>query len=175
MDFVAALADNTVRVELGNGAGSNMGISVPVAVGADPRDVLVGDFDGDGDQDLATVNYGSDDVTILLNNGSGVFSEASGIFSPAAVGDRPFHIASADIDGDGIKDLAVANYGSASVSILLGNGNGTFVPFPACGGSRQRANQRCAGRYQRRWQARFDDGRLRQRSHRSFEHERLLR
>jgi hypothetical protein len=41
-------------------------------------------------------------------------------------GDRPLHLITADFNGDGKLDLAVTNFGSGSVSILLGRGDGTF-------------------------------------------------
>ena len=43
------------------------------------------------------------------------------------VGYNPLSVFSADLDGDGDNDLAVANYGSDNVSVLLNNGNGTFA------------------------------------------------
>jgi hypothetical protein len=46
----------------------------------------------------------------------------------ATVGDGPIHLTEADFNGDGNLDLAVSNYGGSSVSILLGNGDGTFQP-----------------------------------------------
>ncbi|MFW6202578.1 MAG: FG-GAP-like repeat-containing protein, partial [Gemmatimonadota bacterium] len=55
---------------------------------------------------------------------SAQFAQAAG--SPVTVGSDPDGVAAADLDGDGLLDLAVANRGAASVSILLGNGDGTF-------------------------------------------------
>src|SRR5262249_32962226 len=46
---------------------------------------------------------------------------------PLPVGTNPFSVATADLNGDGKPDLAVANYNSNSVSVLLNNGNGTFA------------------------------------------------
>ncbi len=43
-----------------------------------------------------------------------------------ATGSQPRSVALADVNGDGIPDLVVANEGSNTVSVLLGNGNGTF-------------------------------------------------
>src|SRR5438132_5406623 len=57
---------------------------------------------------------------------------AAGLFQPAVnygVGTNPAFVAAADFNGDGKPDLAVTNYGSNTVSILLGNGDGTF-PAP---------------------------------------------
>jgi hypothetical protein len=92
--------------------------------GSSPAFVLVGDFNGDGRQDLAVANGGSNDVSILLDDGAGNFSVPTNF----AVGDAPISIAAGDFNGDGKEDLAVANYAfaSSSVSILLGDGAGNF-------------------------------------------------
>ncbi len=44
----------------------------------------------------------------------------------ATVGSSPYRLAEGDFNGDGILDLAVANYGGGTVSILIGNGDGTY-------------------------------------------------
>lgn len=52
-------------------------------------------------------------------------------FTPAvnyAVGWAPYDVVTADFNGDGLKDLATANYSGNSVSVRLGNANGTFQP-----------------------------------------------
>src|SRR4029077_492193 len=104
--------------------------------GADggPTSVAVGDFNGDGKQDLAVGNYNSDNVSILLGDGTGHFS--AGTTSPADHG--PYSVAVGDFNGDGKPDLAVANLASNNVSILLGDGTGNFstaTNFGAGGGS----------------------------------------
>ena len=58
-----------------------------MAVGTGPYGVAVGDFNGDGHADLAVANTDSNTVSILLGNGSGGFTPASG--SPVAVGTTP--------------------------------------------------------------------------------------
>ncbi len=74
--------------------------------------------------DLAVANSGDDNVTILLGDGVGAFTEPTG--SPFAAGTGPLSVAAGDFDGDGVLDLAVANNGSDNVSVLLGVGDGTF-------------------------------------------------
>ena len=59
----------------------------PIAVGTHPNSVAVGDFNGDGIQDVAIANLNSNNVTVLLGNGSGGFSAATG--SPFATGTFP--------------------------------------------------------------------------------------
>src|SRR5205814_845487 len=90
--------------------------------GNGPYASAVGDFNGDGKQDLAVTNVTTSSVAILLGNGNGSFR------APATfpVGNNPSSIAVIDFNGDGNQDLAVANYGSSNVSMLLGNGDGTF-------------------------------------------------
>jgi hypothetical protein len=101
----------------------------PPATGAEPLAIAVGDFNGDGIADLVTANRNSYNVTVLLGNGSGGFTPAPG--SPFAAGLYPQSLAAGDFNGDGIQDLAVANYGASNVAILLGNGSGGFTPSAA--------------------------------------------
>ncbi len=93
------------------------------------RSVFSADLDGDGDNDLAVANGGfstspGNTVSVLLNNGDGTFAPKV----EYGVGSRPWSLFSADLDGDGDNDLAVANRDGNSVSVLLNNGDGTFAP-----------------------------------------------
>src|SRR6266513_1143669 len=90
--------------------------------GDTPRSVALGDFNGDGKQDLATANLFSDNVSILLGNGKSGFGAPTNF----SVAGGPFWLAVGDFNGDGRQDLAVANVNSDKVSILLGNGIGGF-------------------------------------------------
>src|ERR1039458_9200554 len=124
---VANESSNNVTVLLGNGSGGFTAASgSPFAAGANPYSVAVGDFNGDGKPDLAVANYSSNNVTVLLGNGSGGFTAASG--SPFAAGILPVSVAGGGFNGDGKPDLALANYGSNNVTVLLGNGSGGFTP-----------------------------------------------
>jgi sugar lactone lactonase YvrE len=115
----------TVSIFLGNGDGTfTQAAGSPVTVGIQPVAAAVGDFNGDGIPDLAVVNSQNGNVTILLGNGKGGFAPAAN--SSVTVGNYPTSVAVADFNGDGIQDLAVANQGSSSISILLGKGDGTF-------------------------------------------------
>ena len=88
----------------------------------------VGDFNGDGKPDIAVANGGSSNVSILLGNGKGSFQNATNFDAGLA----PNGIALADVNGDGKLDIVLTvppNSDSstpAAISILLGNGNGTF-------------------------------------------------
>ena len=90
--------------------------------------VAAGDFTGDGNVDLAFTNSANNTVVILQGDGNGDFSNPTSFpVSPEASG-----VAVGDFTGDGKLDLAVsdasviAGKNVGSVSILLGNGNGTF-------------------------------------------------
>lgn len=89
----------------------------PVAAGT-------GDFDGDGNADIVYVNESLDSITVWLGYGDGTFD--AGAPADYFVGDAPSAIAVSDLNGDGNPDVIVANRSSANVSVLLGNGDGTF-------------------------------------------------
>ncbi len=91
----------------------------------------VGDFNGDGILDMATVDWSDDTVTVLLGNGDGTFTKKSTISADLV----PNFFAVGDFNGDGILDLATSNCVSpacgssdptATVTVLLGKGDGTF-------------------------------------------------
>ena len=98
-------------------------------VGNGPLSVTVGDFNGDGQQDLATPSINPDGVSILRGRGDGTFER----FRHFAVGDAPRSVTVGDFNGDRQPDLATHNTAfpsqtASSVSILLGRGDGTFEP-----------------------------------------------
>ena len=136
-DLIATNANNVgsdpgvMTVLLGKGDGTfTPTASSPVSVGSAPISIAVGDFNRDGMEDLALVNFDGNNVTILLGNGDGTFTPATN--SPLMVGSFPTSIAMGDFNGDGILDLAVTNsaYTSSTVgslTVLLGNGDGTFA------------------------------------------------
>ena len=88
---------------------------------ASPTSVAIGDMNGDGQPDLVTANGGSDDVSVLLNLGNGVFGAATNF---AVGGSLPVAVAIADLNGDGHLDVVTANENSNNISVLLANGLG---------------------------------------------------
>ncbi len=116
---------NTLSILLGNGDGTFQP-HTDIAGGGNPLQVIVADFNRDGKLDLAVANSINNTVTVLLGKGDGTFQ------SPVAytTGTTPQWLVAADFNGDGNLDIATANYEgdywSGSISILLGNGDGTF-------------------------------------------------
>jgi hypothetical protein len=123
--FATTGIQRNVSIALGDGTGkfsnvTNLNISPPSDLHT--WSVAVGDFNKDGNSDLVTANYFTDNVSLLLGNGDGTFDAATYL----GVGSRPRTVAVADFNGDGNSDLATLNQNSNTVSILPGNGNGTF-------------------------------------------------
>lgn len=115
-----------VSVLLGNGDGTFQNAASYLA-GAGPNSVAVGDFNGDGQIDLAVANTGqgaAGSVSILLGLGDGTFRAAANY--PA--GTAPWSIVAGDWNGDGVPDLGVANFRSGDVAVLAGKGDGSFGP-----------------------------------------------
>ncbi len=120
---------NSVSVlrNTGTAAGSvSFAAKTDFTTGAGPWSVAIGDVDGDGKPDLVTANLGSDNLSVLRNTGSsGTVNFAAKTDFSTGVG--PSSVAIGDLDGDGKPDLAVANAGANSVSVLR-NADDIVVP-----------------------------------------------
>lgn len=100
------------------GTGS-FNVTGSVSGGSSPRDSAVADFNGDGISDVVTGTSTGFDVR--LGDGNGSFSASFsyiGTFIPAVTVN--------DFNGDGIMDIAASEIFNSTMSIYLGNGNGTF-------------------------------------------------
>jgi hypothetical protein len=140
-DVVVVNSDGTVSVLLGQGDGTLQPAMMYSGGGEDGQGVAIADVNGDGFPDLIVARcafngpFGCGDVEggigVLLGNGDGTFQTAMS-FPSGAVGAKA--VAVADFNRDGKPDLVVANLcisscegdSDGAVSLLLGNGDGTF-------------------------------------------------
>ncbi len=123
LDLVVINQIGNLSILLGTGTGS-FGTATNFNAGTRPSDVAVADFNGDTKLDLVVSNRNSDNVSILLGDGAGSFGAPTNF--NLLGGTSPMGVAVGDFNGDTKLDLAVANDGSNSVSILLGDGAGSF-------------------------------------------------
>lgn len=96
---------------------------VDFPVGSSPLAIVTADFNKDTNPDVAVVNNESDNVTVLLGNGTGGFT-ATGPFD---VSGGPAALAAGDFNNDTTLDLVVTADIDNVVNVLTGNGNGTFT------------------------------------------------
>ena len=124
---------NSVIVLLGNGDGTFKTPAAPIAVGTQPSAIAIGTFNsqnGDSNSGFVVTNFTDNTYSVFNGNGDGTFTQVTGSPFPMPAGATgPVAMTVADFNGDGIPDLAIVNQTSKNVTILEGNGNGTFKEF----------------------------------------------
>jgi hypothetical protein len=102
---------------------------VELALDREPRSLAQGDWDSDGDLDLAVPQYGNNAFIVLHNDGAGSLAVAQRhAVEPWTGGTSgPQEIMTGDVDGDGVADLAVSTLGTRRIDVLRGLGNGLFA------------------------------------------------
>lgn len=126
----AAGAANGLSVLLGDGSGG-FGAATNYTTRNGPFALVTGDFNGDGNADLAVHSTSEHFVSILLGAGTGAFGATTHLPTFGGQG-----LAIADLDGDGDLDLAASHGFGDILNVLLGDGSGGFAtsagsPFAA--------------------------------------------
>ncbi|MBD3381578.1 MAG: hypothetical protein GF404_05205 [candidate division Zixibacteria bacterium] len=119
------ISPETRIYEITNAGKPRLDKPVAYAVGDNPVAIAAGDLNGDGAiNDLVVANHGSDNISLLLNDGQGNLREATTL--PA--GQKPNDIYVADMNADLINDIIVSNQESRNLMVLFGQGAGGFQP-----------------------------------------------
>ncbi|CAF3297399.1 unnamed protein product [Rotaria sp. Silwood2] len=129
--------DNRLDIVVGNYATSNFAVFLGNSdgtfvlqtpqihiTGSHSWGVILGDFNNDNYLDMATVNWGINNIAVLLGYGNGTFAEP--LFYSTGFASRPAAISSGDFNNDNYLDIVVTNYALNTAGIFLGYGNGTF-------------------------------------------------
>lgn len=126
LDMVVSNSTSSTLSVLLGGGNHTFGTATTVDLngGTDPQGIAAADFDGDGNLDLVVACRSSSTAMVLLGNGNGTFQTAQKISLQG--GTDPQGIVTADFNNDGNADFVTANNGSSTLTLVLGNGNGTF-------------------------------------------------
>jgi hypothetical protein len=123
---VANFDTDNVGILLGYGNGTFKNVrTFSVDDLSNPLWITVGDFNSDNQLDIATANHNDNSVGILLGYGNGTFSAVEKYLT--GIGSKPRCVKIGDFNNDNISDIAVANYGTKTIVVLFGLGDGSFL------------------------------------------------
>ncbi|WP_439507045.1 beta strand repeat-containing protein, partial [Sediminibacterium sp.] len=102
---------------------------VDFATGDNPREVAIGDLDGDSKPDLAVANFTSSTVSVFRNTATTGSINTSSFANKVdfTTGTNPRSVAIGDLDGDGKPDLVVANQSSSNISVFHNTSTGGSI------------------------------------------------
>ena len=124
LDYVVGAFSPDVTVLFGKKRGKFSSFKDYPVPGFTPWSVTAADVNEDGFSDIVTANLNSDDVSVLLGTKKGLSSTDT--YEYQVGGSKPWFTVVEDFSGDGKLDIVTSNYASDSISLLLGNGDGTF-------------------------------------------------
>jgi archaellum component FlaF (FlaF/FlaG flagellin family) len=119
----------TLVASLGTLAAEQFETRSVTPAGRAPFSVAVGDFDRDGNKDVAVADFYGPYVTVLLGKGDGTFRSTA----TYAAGNTPETVVAVDLNRDGVLDLVAADSTRAALYVLIGNGDGTFQAATSVG------------------------------------------
>jgi VCBS repeat protein len=121
------VSDGVVSVQQVGTGGDVAEVATLPHGGGGPESIAVGDFNGDGDPDLAITNLTGDSVSVRLGGAGFAFGDQTRYDVFAVANPEANGVATADFDGDGNLDLAVTGAHTVGVQVYLGRGDGTFT------------------------------------------------
>jgi flagellin len=127
-DIIVA-EETAIRIFTGNSNGS-FATAVTLAAGAiGSRSIAlaVGDFNGDGLNDIASISQNDNNFSVFINQGSGTFAPRVSYTIPnTGTNINLESISLADFNNDGVLDIITASFDANTVNISFGRGDGTF-------------------------------------------------
>lgn len=130
-DLLTANHVGSVGVRLNSGSGQ-FGPAATYPVGASPVGLAVGDVNNDGFPDVVTAGFGSDQLSVLLGAGAGLFGQVTNYAS--GPGSSPISVAIGDVDGGGAPDLVSANFSAGTAGVFLSESPVLKLAGPVSGG-----------------------------------------
>ena len=86
-----------------------------IGIEQDPRTTLLSDLNGDGGPDIVVTHFGPSNLSVLLNDGTGIFPGPLYLYGSSA---NPVRVIAADLDGSGAPEVLTVNQGTRTLSIL---------------------------------------------------------
>jgi hypothetical protein len=128
-DLITSLYQtNSISVQLGNGDGTfKAATNVLIKANFGPAEAHLASLRGNGTLDLIVASFNLNEIAVLLGNGNGTFGTPT-FYTVGSTSNTPTSLTTGYFSGTGGNlDVAVANTGDNTVSILLGNGSGALT------------------------------------------------